>query len=82
MKTGCKAVFENVLCFTVRDKDGKVYVQGKRVPKDFPLSYEERRAYIKGGPIKCVKTIMERRGLSLRQAKDLYDTVLSRGTGK
>lgn len=38
---------------------------GKRVPKDCPLTIEERRAYVKSGKIALVKMVKERLQLSL-----------------
>ena len=41
---------------------------GKRVGKDCPLTYEERRAYVLHGAAKCAKMVMERKGCTLRAA--------------
>ena len=39
---------------------GEKVSQGKRVRKDFPLTKEERRSYVKRGGIACVKMIRKR----------------------
>ena len=47
---------------------GRIFVQGKRVPNNFPLTYEERREYVKGNKGKMVKMVMIRLNLSLKEA--------------
>lgn len=41
---------------------------GKRVGKDCPLTYEERRAYVTDGAAKCAKMIMKRKRCTLMAA--------------
>ncbi|RPH73987.1 hypothetical protein EHM76_04445 [bacterium] len=69
--------------FWVRRGDGRrvILSQGKRVPKDFPLSLEERRAYVKGGSIGCAALMRKstRTHLSLREIVDLIKSAT--GTG-
>ena len=52
---------------------------GKRVPKDCPLSREEIRTYVKDGPVEAIKLI-RKRGISIREAKDLLDSVRGNNT--
>lgn len=78
MKHGCYVVFENKIAITFRDPSGRIFVQGKRVKADFPLTYSERRAYIEGGAIRCIQTIMRQRKCGLRDAKNHYDGVMRR----
>ena len=56
-----------------RLSDGKITVKGKRVPKDFILTQEEVKAYLKGGIVSCVKLIRDRMPCSLRQAVDMVN---------
>lgn len=51
----------------------------KRVPKDCPLTRDEVRVYVEKGSIQAVKLIMKR-GLGLRDAKDLLDQVRGENT--
>jgi len=53
----------------VRLSDGREIRQGKRTSHDCPLSWYERRIYVKNGAVKCVKEIMKR-GLGLSKALD------------
>jgi hypothetical protein len=78
MKHGCKVVFENQIAITFLDPSGRYFVQGKRVKADFPLTYSERRAYIEGGAIRCIQTIIRQRKLDIRDAKNHYDEAMRR----
>ena len=51
---------------------GRIYSQGKRTPKDCLLTKEERAAYVKGGSIIAVKTIMKGRGWGLAQSWEFF----------
>lgn len=57
--------------------DGRLtYItKGKRVAKNCALTLNERRMYIKRGIIDAVKLIRDSRCLSLREAKDLFDSI-------
>ena len=66
----------------VRGLDGKrvILSQGKRVPKDFPLSQLARIAYVKRGAIGCAVQIRkEQPELSLRQIVDLIKSATETG---
>lgn len=54
---------------------GKTSSQGKRVSKSCPLTREEIRAYVEGGAVKCLKLMRDSRKTSLREVKDLLDSV-------
>jgi len=56
--------------------DGSIASQGKRVPKDFPLTPEERKAYVKGGSARCVKVIKDSRKMFLSEAFHLLQSAL------
>ena len=44
---------------------------GKRVPKNFPLTSDERRIYVKKGIVLLTKTLLDSRNLSLKNAYDM-----------
>jgi hypothetical protein len=47
--------------------------QGKRVPADCPIDENERRVYVKEGPVKATICIMRNRNLSLSEAYKLLN---------
>jgi hypothetical protein len=70
---GAKPVYRDKLVAQFKLPNGKLVRQGLRVPKDCPLTKEERRIYIKLGAVKLVKALMKGRGLSLQESVDLLE---------
>ena len=68
MHTSYKKVMEDNFRITWRRPDGSYAWSGKRVSKDCPITYEERRAYVKHGPIPCIKLMMKTRNIGLTEA--------------
>ena len=60
----CKVV-ENCLVVVWRDSDRRIIKQGKRVGKSCPITQEEARAYVKGGPASAIRLIRARTGLGV-----------------
>jgi len=55
-----RIVENNAIVIEWRDNESMNSLrQGKRVAKNFPMSREARRVYVKHGPISCVKQIMK-----------------------
>lgn len=61
---GAKIVREDRICAIFRLPNGRLARQGKRVPKDFPITYKERRAYVTDGLTAVIGLIKERLGCS------------------
>jgi|WetSurMetagenome_2_1015567.scaffolds.fasta_scaffold1415976_1 hypothetical protein len=69
---GLKCYKNNNLVIRWKDSiNKKFYSQGKRLPRNFPLSLEGRKIYVKYGMIKLVKFLKDRDCSSLREAIDL-----------
>lgn len=74
MKHGLRIVRENRIVKTWVDDSQypkRYYFQGKRVPKDFPLTYAERRAYVESGIGSCIRLVRERTLLPLREVVEI-----------
>lgn len=68
--------FEDHLVRRFRDETSKqISYHGKRVPNNCPLTREEIRTYVKIGPIMCIRLIRDRLNCSIKEAKDLLDSV-------
>ena len=70
LPAGAKIIQDDLIAIVWRLPNGDCRAQGKRVGKDFPLTYEERRRYVAelGRSAIFCKFLMEHRGISLGQA--------------
>ena len=72
-KIKLRLVQDDRMCTVWRKPNGDCIAQGKRVPKDHPLTVAERRIYVgelARSAIMC-KFLMESRGINLTQAWEL-----------
>lgn len=71
---GLESVYWDNLIYVSRDpKTKRLYYQGKRVPKDCPINYYERRIYVEFGTITAIRKIKTDRNITIGEAKALLD---------
>jgi hypothetical protein len=71
---GDKVYHEDRLVKRVKRLNGKVVYQGKRPSRACPLTKEEVRVYVKEGTLKAISFLVETRGLSMADARQLLDS--------
>ena len=71
-----KRYYQDNLVIRVLTKDGQMFSQGKRLPKDVSENIRMiQREYVKGGTVPAVKAVKEDTGLSLRECLETFNVL-------